>query len=71
MGYGSFLVSFFLILGSILRLYYYLSFLFLFLIGFNSSYGSGDSKYYRFGVGLRLVVFLGGFPFYEIFYFVL
>ena len=63
---------FFLIIGSLLSLYYYLRFLFISFVhssGFYSLFRF--SKFSRVSVGFSLVVFLLGFPFYEVFFYLL
>lgn len=69
-GFGGYFLCFFLILGAVLSLYYYLRFLFVFFLRGGFFYSLGFNKFYRFGIGLGLVVFVGGFPFYEVFYYV-
>ena len=63
---------FFLIIGSILSLYYYLRFLFVSFVHLSRFYVFFSfSKFLRLSVGVSLVVFLLGFPFYEVFFYLI
>jgi len=60
-----------LILGSLLRLYYYLRFLFVIFLSLGFAYKNFSAKFVSFSVPVGLLVFIGGFPFYEVFFYVL
>jgi NADH:ubiquinone oxidoreductase subunit 2 (subunit N) len=61
----------FLILGSVLSLYYYLRFLFIFFVVVRGVYIVDFLKFFRLSIGLGMSFFLLGFPFYECFFYIL
>lgn len=67
---GRILLFSFLILGALLSLYYYLSFLFIFTLTYDFFYGFCYKKHFLFMVPLRVCFFLGGLPFYEVVYYI-
>lgn len=68
---GMYFVVLFLIFGSLLRLYYYLSILFVLFMGSRRSYSLFVVDSYYFLVGGFLVLFCMGLPFYELLFFCL
>nr|YP_003001956.1 NADH dehydrogenase subunit 2 [Lineus viridis]ACO40324.1 NADH dehydrogenase subunit 2 [Lineus viridis] len=66
--YSSFFLLSFLVVGSLLSLYYYLSFLFVFFVENSGSYFFYHKKFFGLLMGMGLVFLALGFPFYEFFY---
>lgn len=66
---SSFFLLGFLVVGSLLRLYYYLSFLFVFFVERSGLYPVYYKKFFRRSVRMGLILLVAGFPFYEFFYY--